>query len=119
MGFFCSLRTEVGFSAKHDHFSNPNNSKEAVRLVPRNRVVTSTQISLAPHNDRRTSTDKHTMIIANSSGGTIGVTFNGWSTFGWGGYTNLTAEYTFLQNTIMYGAARRGGTWRGVRITFI
>jgi hypothetical protein len=41
-----------------------------------------------------------------------------WSTFGWGGYTNLSAKYTFLQNSIMYGAAKRGDIWRGVRITF-
>lgn len=115
----CKFAGKATVQYLNGKFSNPNNSKEAVRLVPRNRVVTSTEISLAPYNDRRTSTDKYTMIIANSSGGTIGVTFNSWSTFGWGGYTNLAAKYTFLQNTTMYGAARRGGTWRGVRITFI
>jgi len=58
------------------------------------------------------------MIIAQSSGGTIGVSFNSGSGFGYKGYTNLTAKYTFLENSVLYGAARRGATWRGVRITF-
>lgn len=58
------------------------------------------------------------MILANSSGGTIGVTFNSGGDFGYGGYQNLTAKYTFLKNSVLYGAARKGSKWRGVRITF-
>jgi hypothetical protein len=99
-------------------FSNPNNQQEAIRVIPRSSVVSTTEISLAPYYNSRKSTDKYTMIIAQSSGGTIGVSFNSGSGFGYKGYTNLTAKYTFLENSVLYGAARRGATWRGVRITF-
>lgn len=109
-------KTTVNFL--NNKLNNPSNAKEAVRLVPQNSVVTSTKISLAPHHNSRTSTDKYTMIIADDFGGIISVNFNSWSTFGWGGYTNLSAEYTFLKNTVLFGAARRGNTWRGIRITF-
>ncbi|WP_423129067.1 hypothetical protein [Gaoshiqia sp. Z1-71] len=114
----CKSAGKVTVRYLNGKFSNPNNSKEAIRLIPKSNRVSTTEVSLAPFYDSRISTDKYTMIIASSSGGTIGVTFDSWSTFGWGGYTNLTAKYTFLQNSIMYGAARRGDVWRGVRITF-
>jgi hypothetical protein len=102
----------------NNRFTNTDGSLDAVRLIPTSSSVFSTKLSMAPYYENRVSTDKYTMIIANSSGGVIGVNFNNWSTFGWGGYTNLSAKYTFLQNSIMYGAAKRGDIWRGVRITF-
>jgi len=97
---------------------NPNNTMEAIRLIPPSVSASTTEISLAPYSDSRVNTDKYTIIFANSSGGTISVTYSGGDGFGYDKYTNLTAKYTFLKNTIMYGAARRGSVWRGVRITF-
>ncbi len=97
--------------------TNPDNEYEAIRIIPNNTSTSTSRISLAPYSKGRTKTNKYTLIIANSSGGTIGVTINN-NGLGYNGYTNLIAKYTFLENTILYGAARRGETWRGVRITF-
>lgn len=117
----------------NNKFQNPTNSLEAIRLIPslyvlenngfvRNYDISKTKISLAPYSEGRTLTDMHTTIIANSSGGTISINITGYNEIGWPDplkdFTNLTAKYTFLQNSILYGAARRGGIWRGVRITF-
>ena len=99
-------------------FKNPSQNLEAIRLIPASQTVTTTKISLAPYSASKTNTDKYTTIIATSNGGTITATFNSDSGFGYKGYTNLTANYTFLENSILFGAARRGDTWKGVRITF-
>ncbi|GET35253.1 hypothetical protein PbJCM13498_41160 [Prolixibacter bellariivorans] len=114
----CTAAGKASVKFLNNKFTNPSKQLEAIRLLPRSSYITTTKVSLAPFYDSRSSTDKYTMIIANSSGGTIGATYSGGNGLGFAGYKNLTAKYTFLQNTIMYGAARRGATWRGVRITF-
>ena len=114
----CRAAGKLSVKFLNSKLGNPNNYMEAIRVIPFNEKVTKTEITLAPYNERRTSTDKYTMIIANSSGGTIGVSFDSWRTFGWGGYKNLSAKFEFLSNTTLYGAARRGDKWRGVKITF-
>ncbi len=101
-----------------NHFSNPNNYKEAIVLMPMSNYVTETKLSIAPYYERRTNTDKYTMIIAHSSGGSISMKIGRDGSFGYSMPVSLTAKYTFLQNTVLYGAARRGGSWRGVKITF-
>ena len=80
--------------------------------------ISETSNSLAPFKANETNNDKFTTIIANNSGGIFTITYTFGSGFGWPGARSLAAKYSYLQNSILYGAARRGDTWRGVRITF-
>jgi len=102
----------------NSEFRNPTNKLEAIRVVPKVSDLAITRISLAPYKNSVFNTDKYTIIIAQNGGGEIGVKFNSGSGFGFNGYKELNARYSFLKNSILYGAARKGSTWRGVKITF-
>jgi hypothetical protein len=110
---------KVGTSTLNGMLANPASQREAIRIIPEGEIEpTTTKVSIGPYSERRTSTDKHTSVISNGSGGVVSVTFGGGNGFGFNGYQSLSAKFTFLESTVMYGAARRGNTWRGVRITF-
>lgn len=93
-----------------------SDTDQAIRLIPKD--ASKAKISLSPTSKRRDSSEEFTMVIANSSGGTIGIKLTNYSDFGFSSYQNLSAKYKFLDNTVMYGAVRRGDTWRGIRINF-
>ncbi len=101
-----------------NHFSNPNNYREAIVLMPMSNYVTETKLSLAPYYEKRTNTDKYTMIVYSSFGGSISMKIGRDGSFEYEWPVNLSAEYAFLSNSVLYGAARRGSSWRGVKITF-
>lgn len=95
----------------NNRFVNPHNQREAIRIVPRNLESNVTEISLGPLERRRANTKKHTLIIGSDEGGIIHIRIP----IGGGGTPNIgvtpvASRFTFLPNSVLYGAARIGNT---------
>jgi len=98
-----------------------NRERKAIRIIPEDLSSNVTRISLAPYQRRRTNVRKHTLILATGTfEGTVGLQFNNARDFRDVDLDPKSASlnFSYLSSTVMYGAARIGNTWRGVRITF-
>ncbi len=100
----------------NNKFSNPYKVNDAIRIAPQNKYTKETKISLAPFEGKKTNTDKYTLIITASSGFEIGVSYDG--QLGYSGIKTFAGKADILKSSVLYGAARRGDSWKAVRITF-
>ena len=91
-----------------------NMNKESIRVIERNKTIRSTENIFGPYFRKRTRTDKSTLIMFKSSGGTLGYDL----LKGGVAYKNLSAKYEFLSGTVLYGAAEKNDKWCGVKLTF-
>lgn len=96
-------------------FGSGTNQKVAVRTIKDD--LLNSRIETFDRSIRTTNTDKLTYIFGSDFGFIISASYNS------GGlslknFEGVAARFTYEKGTVLYGCARRGSEWKGIKLTF-